>query len=181
MRTPNPVRLTPQGVLANGQYQDKTRQSTHTGLHESQFRTLHMNCLYYFVLSENVRNYKIGTTLFYGNYWYCLITNCVYFLDLNGMFTSSPTWRLKMHVLCKVGKNIIFQNKTLLVMFYSRVGILTHLRVIDHLFYLWTHKFQLKLTITRPLWRGIVFTIEKKYPMENHWQWSIFVHQIIKI
>ena len=26
--------------------------------------------------------------------------------------------RLKMHVLCKVGKNIIFQNKTLLVMFY---------------------------------------------------------------
>ena len=34
------------------------------------------------------------------------------------MFTSSPTWRLKMHVLCKVGKNIIFQNKTLLVMFY---------------------------------------------------------------
>ena len=34
------------------------------------------------------------------------------------MFTSSPTWRLKMHVLCKVGKNIIFQNNTLLVMFY---------------------------------------------------------------
>ena len=34
------------------------------------------------------------------------------------MFTSSPTWRLKMHVLCKVGKNITFQNKTLLVMFY---------------------------------------------------------------
>ena len=27
-------------------------------------------------------------------------------------------WRLKMHVLCKVGKNIIFQNKTSLVMFY---------------------------------------------------------------
>ena len=36
------------------------------------------------------------------------------------MFTSSPTWRLKMRVLCKAksGKNIIFQNKTLLVMFY---------------------------------------------------------------
>ena len=34
------------------------------------------------------------------------------------MFTSSPTWRLKMHVLCKVRKNIIFQKKTLLVMFY---------------------------------------------------------------
>ena len=35
------------------------------------------------------------------------------------MFTSSPIWRLKMHVLAKVGKNITFQNKTLgLVMFY---------------------------------------------------------------
>ena len=34
------------------------------------------------------------------------------------MFTSSPTWRLKMHVLCKVGKNIIFQNNTLLITFY---------------------------------------------------------------
>ena len=41
-----------------------------------------------------------------------------YFVDFYGMLTSSPTWRLKMHVLCKVGKNIIFQNKTLLVMFY---------------------------------------------------------------
>ena len=27
---------------------------------------------------------------------------------------------LKMHVLCKVGKNIIFQNKTFLVMFYRQ-------------------------------------------------------------
>ena len=44
-----------------------------------------------------------------------------YFVDLYGMFTSSPTWRLKMHVLCKVGKNIIFQNKTLLVMFYRHI------------------------------------------------------------
>ena len=40
-----------------------------------------------------------------------------YFVDFNGMFTS-PTWHLKMHVLCKVRKNVIFQNKTLLVMFY---------------------------------------------------------------
>ena len=31
--------------------------------------------------------------------------------------TSQP-WRPKIHVLCKVGKNIIFQNKTLLVMLY---------------------------------------------------------------
>ena len=41
-----------------------------------------------------------------------------YFVEFYGMFTSSPAWRLKMHVLCKVGKNIIFQNKILLVMFY---------------------------------------------------------------
>ena len=35
------------------------------------------------------------------------------------MFTSSPTWPLKMHVLCRVGKNIInIINKTLLLMFY---------------------------------------------------------------
>ena len=36
----------------------------------------------------------------------------------------------------------------------SRVGILARLRVIDPLFFLWTHKFQLKLTITRPLERA---------------------------
>ena len=38
----------------------------------------------------------------------------------NPWFTSSPMWRLKMYVFCKVGKNTIFQNKTLglLVMFY---------------------------------------------------------------
>ena len=47
-----------------------------------------------------------------------LVMFCVlkfYFVDFNGIFTSSPTWRLKTHVLCKVRKNIIFQNKTLLV------------------------------------------------------------------
>ena len=52
-----------------------------------------------------------------------LVVFCVlkfYFVDFYGMFTSSPTWRLKMHVLCKVGKKIIFQNKTLLVhLFYT--------------------------------------------------------------
>ena len=49
--------------------------------------------------------------------YYLVVMFCVlkfYFVDFNGMFTS-PTFRLKMHVLCKVGKNIIFQNKTLLV------------------------------------------------------------------
>ena len=52
-----------------------------------------------------------------------LVMFCVlkfYFVDFYGMFTSSPTWRLKIHVLCKVGKNIIIQNKTLLVMFYRQ-------------------------------------------------------------
>ena len=59
--------------------------------------------------------------MFYVAYRTLLVMFCVlkfYFVDFYGMFTSSPTWRLKMHVLCKVGKNIIFQNKTLLVMFY---------------------------------------------------------------
>ena len=59
-------------------------------------------------------------TMFYVAYRTLLVMFCVltfYFVDLNEMFTSSPTWRLKMRVLCKVGKNIIFQNKTLLVMF----------------------------------------------------------------
>ena len=57
-----------------------------------------------------------------------LVLFCVlkfYFVDFYGMVTSSPTSCLKMHVLCKVGKNIIFQNKTLLVMFY-RVDIIKH-------------------------------------------------------
>ena len=35
-------------------------------------------------------------------------------------------------------------------------GILARLRVIDPLFFLWTHKFQLKLTITRPLGRAYI-------------------------
>ena len=58
----------------------------------------------------------------YVAYRTLLVMFCVlkfYFVDFYGKFTSSPTWHLKMHVLCKVGKNIIFQNKTLLVMFYK--------------------------------------------------------------
>ena len=54
--------------------------------------------------------------MFYVAYRTLLVMFCVlkfYFVDFYEMFTSSPTWRLKMHVLCKVGKNIIFQNKTL--------------------------------------------------------------------
>ena len=54
------------------------------------------------------------------------------------------------------------------------------LRVINPLFFLWTHKFQLKLTITRPLGRACIY-MEWKYPMRSCWQCTIFVHQIIKI
>ena len=59
--------------------------------------------------------------MFYVAYRTLLVMFCVlkfYFVDFYGMFTSSPTWRQKMHALRKVGKNIIFQDKTLLVMFY---------------------------------------------------------------
>ena len=54
---------------------------------------------------------------------FCVLT---YFVDFYGMFTSSPTWAMASEnacalpgVLCKVTKNIMFQNKTLLVMFYT--------------------------------------------------------------
>ena len=36
------------------------------------------------------------------------------------LFKAAKFDSLKMHVLCKVGKNIIFQNKTFLVMFYRQ-------------------------------------------------------------
>ena len=52
------------------------------------------------------------------------------------------------------------QNKFFTVISVSwlldRVGILAHLRVIDPLFYLWMHKFQLKLANTRPLGRPCI-------------------------
>ena len=37
------------------------------------------------------------------------------FMECLHLLQHGP-WRLKKHVLCKVGKNVIFQNKTLLVM-----------------------------------------------------------------
>ena len=49
----------------------------------------------------------------------------------------------------KKNRNHIFQLQT-------RVGILARLRVIDPLFFLWTHKFQLKLTILHPLGRACI-------------------------
>ena len=36
------------------------------------------------------------------------------------LFKAAKFGNLKMHVLGKVGKNIIFQNKTFLVMFYRQ-------------------------------------------------------------
>ena len=62
--------------------------------------------------------------MFYVAYRTLLVMFCVlkfYFVDFSGMFTSSPAWCLKMHVLCKVGKNTFFQNKALLVMFYRHI------------------------------------------------------------
>ena len=47
----------------------------------------------------HAQNYKIGTTMFYVAYRTLLVVFCVlkfYFVDFNGMFTSSPTWRLTM-------------------------------------------------------------------------------------
>ena len=64
-----------------------------------------------------------------------LVMFCVlkfYFVDFYGMFTSSPTWRLKMHVLCKVGKNNIIQNITI-VRFFNSVSTCITERVFSHL------------------------------------------------
>ena len=36
------------------------------------------------------------------------------------LFKAAKFGSLKMYVLCKVGKNISFQNKTFLVMFYRQ-------------------------------------------------------------
>ena len=44
-----------------------------------------------------------------------------------------------------------------------RVGIIARLHIIDPLFFLWTHKFQLKLTITRPLGRACIHNGVKIY------------------
>ena len=57
--------------------------------------------------------------MFYVAYRTLLVMFCVlkfYFVNFYGMFTSFPTWRLKMHVLAKSGKILFF--KTLLVTFY---------------------------------------------------------------
>ena len=90
---------------------------SHTGLHDRPKE----NSTHELAKLSSLFSAFIGTTMFYVAYRTLLVMFCVlkfYFVDFYGMFTSSPTWRLKMHVLCKVGKNIIFQNKTLLVMFY---------------------------------------------------------------
>ena len=64
--------------------------------------------------------------MFYVAYRTLLVLFCVlkfYFVDLMEclhFFKSAKFGRQKMHVLCKVEKNIIFQNRTLLVMFYRQ-------------------------------------------------------------
>ena len=55
----------------------------------------------------------------------------------------------------------------------TRVGILARLRVIDPSFFLWTHKFKLKLTITRPLGRACIHNGVKISPWTRMYsQWS---------
>ena len=71
--------------------------------------------LVWVMLSHNVPTVTQSHTVAYRT---LLVMFCVlkfYFVDFYGMFTSSPTWRLKMHVLCKVEKNNIIQNKTFLL------------------------------------------------------------------
>ena len=65
--------------------------------------------------------------MFYVSYRTLLVMFCVlkyYFVDFIGMFTSFQGCQIRQseNVLCKVGKNIIFQNKTFLVglMFYRQ-------------------------------------------------------------
>ena len=81
-------------------------------------------------LQVHIHDYTSSNSNPLSHYRTLLVMFCVlkfYFVDFYGMFTSSPTWHLKKHVLCKVGKNIIFQNKTLgllvsqLVMFYRHI------------------------------------------------------------
>ena len=87
-------------------------------------------CLHYFLLSENVLNYKIGTKMFYVAYRPLLVglMFCVlkyYFVDFNGMFTSFQGCQIRQGwCALQSWENIIFQNKTFLVlqwvMFYRQ-------------------------------------------------------------
>ena len=95
---------------------------SHTGLHDRPIENSTHKLAKLSSLFSAFRKY-LKLQNWYHNVLCCLwdrtllVMFCVlkfYFVDFCGMFTSSPTWRLKMHVLCKVGKNIIFQNKTLL-------------------------------------------------------------------
>ena len=59
--------------------------------------------------------------MFYVAYRILLVMVCVlkfYFVDFNGMFTFLQHGIWKCMCFAKSGKNIIFQNKTLVVMFY---------------------------------------------------------------
>ena len=57
----------------------------------SSVHTNWQKCLHYFLLSENVLNYKIGTKMVYVAYRTLLIMFCVlkyYYVDFNGMFCT---------------------------------------------------------------------------------------------
>ena len=65
------------------------------GYMTTQCTSLHTNrpnCLHYFLLSENVLNYKNGTKMFYVACRTLLVMLCVgkyYFVDFNGMFDKA--------------------------------------------------------------------------------------------
>ena len=79
-----------------------------------------------FCFQKMFKIYKIGTTIFYVAHRTLglLVMFCVlkfYFVDFYGMFTSSPTWRLKMHVQPLQSREKYYfskQNITVLLMFY---------------------------------------------------------------
>ena len=79
-----------------------------------------------FSASENVLNYKIGTKMFNVAYRTLLVMFCVpkyYFVDFNGMFTSFQGCQIRQSenaCALQSWENIIFQNKTFLVMFYRQ-------------------------------------------------------------
>ena len=76
----------------------------------------------------------------------CLIVSVYKNSNLRG---HAPQTKIE-HILFTISKS------TLLWKISTRVGILACLRVIDPIFFLWTRKFQLKLTITRPLGRACI-------------------------
>ena len=86
------------------------------GYMTTQCTSLHTNrsnCLHYFLLSENVLNYKNGTKMFYVACRTLLVMLCVgkyYFVDLNGM-ARLPNSATKYMCFAKLGKILFFKTK----------------------------------------------------------------------